>query len=393
MTDLPSKARAVVIGGGAVGCSVAYHLAKLGWTDVVLLERKRLTSGTTWHAAGLIGQLRATFNLTRLAKYSAELYDGLEAETGIAIGYRRNGSLGLALSEHRLEEFARGASMASTFGLVAEMLPPEECARRHPLADMTGVKGGVFLPTDGHADPANIALALAKGARQRGVRIFEDVAVSGSSEVLSNWELIKAKERSKDGKPRGVLDGVPRSLPGLQRAQRIGEKVARVGFDWADRHGSRAKVTEELDELDRAIETGDAAQIEEELGDVLFVVAALARTRASPTADGSIVIVMVRDWPGFIVLRSHFTVPFWNVADGSDDRYRQPSGTDAVTVESSASHPPTLRTVIRYPRSRPRNIRLFASQLNASIGWRTTVVASSERAVTPVALDATALDA
>jgi glycine cleavage system aminomethyltransferase T/glycine/D-amino acid oxidase-like deaminating enzyme len=179
MTDLPSKARAVVIGGGAVGCSVAYHLAKLGWRDVVLLERKRLTSGTTWHAAGLIGQLRATFNLTRLAKYSAELYDGLEAETGIAIGYRRNGSLGLALSEQRLEEFARGAAMASTFGLVAEMLPPEECARRHPLADMTGVRGGVFLPTDGHADPANIALALAKGARQRGVRIFEDVAVTG----------------------------------------------------------------------------------------------------------------------------------------------------------------------------------------------------------------------
>ena len=179
MTEFPGKARAVVIGGGAVGCSVAYHLARLGWTDIVLLERRRLTSGTTWHAAGLIGQLRATFNLTRLAKYSAELYDSLEAETGIAIGYRRNGSLGLALSEHRLEEFARGASMASTFGLVAEMLPPEECARRHPLADMTGVRGGVFLPTDGHADPANIALALAKGARQRGVRIFEDVTVTG----------------------------------------------------------------------------------------------------------------------------------------------------------------------------------------------------------------------
>jgi 4-methylaminobutanoate oxidase (formaldehyde-forming) len=179
MSDFPTKARAVVIGGGAVGCSVAYHLAKLGWTDVVLLERKRLTSGTTWHAAGLIGQLRATLNLTRLAKYSAELYDGLEAETGVAIGYRRNGSLGLALSEHRLEEFARGASMASTFGLEAQMLTPAQCAARHPLAEMHGVKGGVFLPTDGHADPANIALALAKGARQRGVRIFENVAVTG----------------------------------------------------------------------------------------------------------------------------------------------------------------------------------------------------------------------
>jgi 4-methylaminobutanoate oxidase (formaldehyde-forming) len=179
MSDFPTKARAVVIGGGAVGCSVAYHLAKLGWTDVVLLERKRLTSGTTWHAAGLIGQLRATLNLTRLAKYSAELYDGLEAETGVAIGYRRNGSLGLALSEHRLEEFARGASMAATFGLEARMLTPAQCAAHHPLAEMHGVKGGVFLPTDGHADPANIALALAKGARQRGVRIFENVAVTG----------------------------------------------------------------------------------------------------------------------------------------------------------------------------------------------------------------------
>ena len=179
MSELPSKVRAVVIGGGAVGCSVAYHLAKLGWTDVILLERKRLTSGTTWHAAGLIGQLRATLNLTKLAKYSAELYDGLEAETGIGIGYRRNGSLGLALSEHRLEEFARGASMAKTFGLEAQMLTPAECAARHPLAEMHGVHGGVFLPTDGHADPANIALALAKGAQKRGVRIFEGIGVTG----------------------------------------------------------------------------------------------------------------------------------------------------------------------------------------------------------------------
>ena len=126
MVELPKEAKAVIIGGGVVGCSVAYHLAKLGWTDVVLLERKRLTSGTTWHAAGLIGQLRATQNLTRLAKYSAELYDGLEAETGIAIGYRRHGSLGLALSEHRFEEFQRGAAMAKTFGLEAHMLSPKD---------------------------------------------------------------------------------------------------------------------------------------------------------------------------------------------------------------------------------------------------------------------------
>ena len=176
---LPREAKVVIVGGGVIGCSVAYHLAKLGWTDIVLLERKRLTSGTTWHAAGLIGQLRATMNLTKPAKYSAELYLGLEAETDIAIGYRLNGSLGLALSEHRHEEFARGASMAKTFGLEAHMLTPAECRERHPLIDLKDVIGGVFLPTDGQADPANIALALAKGARQRGVKIHEGVTVTG----------------------------------------------------------------------------------------------------------------------------------------------------------------------------------------------------------------------
>lgn len=176
---LPAEAKAIIVGGGVVGCSVAYHLAKLGWQDVILLERKRLTSGTTWHAAGLIGQLRATLNLTKLAKYSAELYLGLEAETGIAIGFRQNGSLGVALSNDRYEEFARGASMARTFGLEAYMLTPAECRERYPLLNLDGVVGGVFLPTDGQADPANIALALAKGARQRGVRIFEGVKVTG----------------------------------------------------------------------------------------------------------------------------------------------------------------------------------------------------------------------
>jgi glycine cleavage system T protein len=179
MSELPRQAKAVIIGGGVIGCSVAYHLAKLGWKDILLLERRRLTSGTTWHAAGLIGQLRVTFNLTRLAKYSAELYLGLEGETGVATGYRRNGSLGLALSEHRLEEFARGVSMAKTFGLEAHMLSCAECREKHPLIDLKGVVGGVFLPTDGQADPANIALALAKGARQRGVAIVEGVKVTG----------------------------------------------------------------------------------------------------------------------------------------------------------------------------------------------------------------------
>jgi 4-methylaminobutanoate oxidase (formaldehyde-forming) len=179
MSELPEAARAVIIGGGVVGCSVAYHLAKLGWKDIVLLERKRLTSGTTWHAAGLITTLRATYNLTRLAKRSAELYSGIEAETGVALGYRKNGSLGLALSDSRLEEFARGASMGRVFGIEAHMVAPAECRRRYPILSIEGIKGGIFIPADGQADPANIALALAKGARAQGVRIFENTKVTG----------------------------------------------------------------------------------------------------------------------------------------------------------------------------------------------------------------------
>lgn len=181
--DIPSKARAVIIGGGVVGCSLAYHLAKLGWKDVVLLERKQLTSGTTWHAAGLIGQLRATYNMTRLAAYSAELYDGLEAETEVATGYRRFGSLALALTEDRMEELTRGAEMAGTFGLEAHVLSLAECKEKYPLLEVSDGIGGVFIPGDGQADPANIALALAKGARMNGARILEGVKVTGVTQA------------------------------------------------------------------------------------------------------------------------------------------------------------------------------------------------------------------
>jgi 4-methylaminobutanoate oxidase (formaldehyde-forming) len=179
MTDLPRHARAAIIGGGVVGCSVAYHLAKLGWTDVVLLERKRLTSGTTWHAAGLIGQLRATLTLTLLAKYTAGLYTKLEEETGLATGFRQNGSLSLALTAERFEELKRQASMAKPFGLDVHVLTPQEARERHPLIDLKDVVGGIFIPSDGQADPANIAQALAKGARMSGVRIFENTKVTG----------------------------------------------------------------------------------------------------------------------------------------------------------------------------------------------------------------------
>src|SRR2546421_3249803 len=176
---IPTKARAVIIGGGVAGCSVAYHLAKLGWSEVVLLERKQLTSGTTWHAAGLIGQLRATANMTKLAKYTQELYGRLEAETGVATGLKRNGSISVALTEERYEELRRGASMARSYGVEIETISPEEAGRRHPLLNIDGVVGAVYLPKDGQGDPANIAMALAKGARQMGVRIFENTKVTG----------------------------------------------------------------------------------------------------------------------------------------------------------------------------------------------------------------------
>ena len=131
MSNLPEKARCVIIGGGVVGCSVAYHLTKLGWKDVVLLERKQLTSGTTWHAAGLIGQLRASANMTRLAKYSADLYRGLEAETGLATGMKTVGSVLVALTDARKEELFRNASMARGFGVPVEELSPAEVKERY----------------------------------------------------------------------------------------------------------------------------------------------------------------------------------------------------------------------------------------------------------------------
>lgn len=179
MTAIPSKARVVIIGGGVVGCSVAYHLTLLGWKDVVLLERKRLTSGTTWHAAGLIAQLRATLNMTLLAKYSADLYDRLEAETGVATGYRRNGAITLALTEGRFEELRRLASMAKPFGIEVETISAGEVGQRHPLVETGDIVGALWMPQDGQADPTNITMALAKGARMRGAKIFENVAVDG----------------------------------------------------------------------------------------------------------------------------------------------------------------------------------------------------------------------
>ena len=177
MAEFPQHTRVLIIGGGVVGCSVAYHLAHLGWNDVVLVERKQLTCGTTWHAAGLIAQLRATMNMTRLAKYSQELYGGLEAETGIATGFKRNGSLAVALSDERMEEFLRNASMAKTHGVEVNVVTAKDCGDMYPYLNTDGVVGGLHIPLDGQGDPANIAMALARGARNKGVKVFENTKV------------------------------------------------------------------------------------------------------------------------------------------------------------------------------------------------------------------------
>jgi glycine cleavage system T protein len=239
MITLPTRTRVVIIGGGIAGCSVAYHLAKLGWCDVVLLERKQLTSGTTWHAAGLIAQLRATQNMTKLAKYSQELYGTLEAETGVATGFKRNGSISVALTLERYEELKRGASMAKAYGVEVETISVAEAGRRHPLLNTSGVTGAIYLPKDGQGDPGNIALAMAKGARNLGVQIFENVKVTGITQargrvtgVTTDLGAIKAEFvvncAGMWARDVGAMAGVPLPLQACEHFYIVTEPSADV---------------------------------------------------------------------------------------------------------------------------------------------------------------------
>ncbi|MBB3965197.1 GcvT family protein [Rhizobium metallidurans] len=175
--ELPRTAKVVVIGGGIIGCSTAYHLGKLGLTDTVLLERKKLTSGTTFHAAGLVGQLRTSANITQLLGYSVDLYKRLEAETGLGTGWKMNGGLRLACNEERWTEVKRQATTAQSFGLDMQLLTPREAFDLWPLMTIDDLIGAAYLPTDGQANPSDITQALAKGARMAGVSIFEDTEV------------------------------------------------------------------------------------------------------------------------------------------------------------------------------------------------------------------------
>lgn len=168
----------VIVGGGVVGCSLAYHLTRKGVSDVVLLEQHELTSGTTWHAAGLVGQLRATQNLTRLAQYTTQLFATLEDETGSATGFRQCGSVAVATTEDRLEELRRQASMARLFGLEVHEVGPADVLAAVPHVNVDDVVGGVVLPGDGMVNPVDVTLALAKGARMRGATVFEHTPVT-----------------------------------------------------------------------------------------------------------------------------------------------------------------------------------------------------------------------
>lgn len=218
--NFPTQARVVIIGGGIMGCSTAYHLAKLGWKDVVLLEQGRLSGGTTWHAAGLVGQLRSYQNLTRLIRYSTDLYARLEAETGLATGWKQCGSLSVARTEERMVLLRRSAAMANAQGVDCEPLTAKQAGDKYPIMRTDDLVGAVWLPGDGKANPADITQALAKGARNSGVRIFEKTRVTSID--------------TKDGRVTGVQ---------TTQGPITAEIVVNCGGQWARQVGRMVGVT------------------------------------------------------------------------------------------------------------------------------------------------------
>ncbi len=178
MSTLPARARVVVVGGGVIGTSVAYHLTKLGWTDVLLLEQGHLSGGTTWHAAGLVGQLRASEGGTRLVQYSARLYAELEAEVGLATGYKECGGITVARTEARMTQLRRTAAAAAAYDLDCELVTPEQARAHYPVMQVKDLVGAIWLPGDGKVNPTDLTSALARGARLGGARIVEKVRVT-----------------------------------------------------------------------------------------------------------------------------------------------------------------------------------------------------------------------
>jgi len=239
---MSSSARVVIVGGGIVGTSVAYHLTKLGWRDVVLLEQGSLSCGTTWHAAGLVGQLRSSSNLTRLIGYSVELYGRLEAETGQSTGWKRCGSVSVARTAERMVQLRRNASVANSYGIEAHVISREEAATRYPLMRIDDLVGAVWIPGDGKANPADVTQALARGARAGGARLLEGVMVTGvdvgggrvsrvetsagpiATEILVNCAGMWAREL-------GRMSGVTIPLHACEHMYIVTQPIAGVSSD------------------------------------------------------------------------------------------------------------------------------------------------------------------
>ncbi len=239
---IPSQAEIVIIGGGVIGCAIAYHLARRGKRDVLLLERRQLTHGTTWHAAGLVGQLRSSKNLTRLMQRSALLYRGLEAETGQATGWHGVGSLRLAASAGRWDELKRAATTARSFGFELHLVSPEETRRLYPILDARDLHGAAWVPSDGFVDPASVTQALARGARNGGVAIHEGVRVEGlrrAGRRLTHVETDRGAIACETvvnatgmwGSEVGAMAGVPMPVCALEHQYAVTEKIPGLPAD------------------------------------------------------------------------------------------------------------------------------------------------------------------
>jgi glycine cleavage system aminomethyltransferase T/glycine/D-amino acid oxidase-like deaminating enzyme len=204
MTNLPTHARVVIVGGGIAGCSTAYHLAKAGCTDVLLLEQGKLTSGTTWHAAGLVGQMRPNRSMTAMSRYGIELYSTLEQETGLATGWKQCGSVNVARTRERMQVLRKQVALARSFGVACEEISPAQAGDLYPVMRTDDLQGAIWLPGDGKANPADLCMSLAKGARNRGVRMREDVEVTGI--IVENGRAVGVRTAQGDVRCETVVN-------------------------------------------------------------------------------------------------------------------------------------------------------------------------------------------
>ena len=240
--QMVNESKVVIAGGGIIGCSVAYHLTLMGWKEVVLLEKDDLTCGSTWHAAGLVGQLRSSRNVTQMLKYSVDLYNRLEEETGLATGFKPVGGLRVASSEDRLKELKRSVTMAKTFGLPMDLLNAKETHDLFPPMSKEGIQGGANLPTDGFIDPNSVTQALAKGARSRGAQIYTGTTLTsmtvkedGSFQVVTDKGEIHCDYFVNCGGlwayELGQMVGVNVPIQGMEHQYMISEKIEGVPKD------------------------------------------------------------------------------------------------------------------------------------------------------------------